>query len=76
MAKINSIDNNSGSLTVDPGTSGNSAIKLDINTTTKFRVGVPDGTVDRFYISVGGASWGGAAGFVIEPSGEVRHTVQ
>ena len=55
MAKINSINNKSSELTIDPGSSGDSFIQLDINSTSKFIIGVDDDDSDKFKISAGGA---------------------
>lgn len=54
MAKINAINNKSEELTIDPGSSGDSFIQFDINTTGEFRIGVDD-TDDSFRISQGSA---------------------
>lgn len=55
MSKINSIDNKSSALTIDPGASGDSFVQFDINTTGKFRIGVDDTDSDAFVISQGSA---------------------
>jgi len=52
MGKINAINNEAESLTVDPGVSGDSYVQHSINTTGKFRIGVDD-TDDSFRISQG-----------------------
>lgn len=54
MSTKNASNNASGSLTIDPGASGDSYIQLDINTTGEFRIGVDD-TDDSFRISQGSA---------------------
>jgi hypothetical protein len=54
MAKKNSINNETGSLTVDPGSSGDSYIQFDINGTNEFIVGVDDSDSDKFKISLEG----------------------
>jgi len=54
MAKINSINNSTGSLTFDPGASGDSVVKLEINTSSKFAIGVDDTDSDSFKISASG----------------------
>lgn len=68
MAKINAITNQSGSLTIDPGTSGDSFIQYDINATGEFRIGVDD-TDDSFRISQGSAL-GTNDTFIMTASGE------
>lgn len=55
MAVINSINNKSSSLTVDPGASGDSALQLSINATPKFKIGIDDTDSDAFVISQGSA---------------------
>lgn len=72
MATINSINNNttSGGITIDPGSSGDSFIQFDINTTGKFRVGVDDDDSDKFKIS-GGSALGTNDFFIITSAGEV-----
>ena len=54
MATKNSINNKSGSLTLDPGASGDSFLQFNINSTGEFRIGVDD-TDDSFRISQGSA---------------------
>jgi len=53
MAKINSINNRSSQLTIDPGASGDSYIQLDINSSAKFILGIDDDDGDSFKISAG-----------------------
>ena len=55
MAKINAINNQSESLTIDPGASGDSFVQFDINGTGEFRIGVDDDASDAFKISQGSA---------------------
>jgi hypothetical protein len=55
MAKINSINNATSQLTIDPGASGDSFVQFDINTTGEFRIGVDDDDSDSFKISQGSA---------------------
>lgn len=68
MATNNSIVNKSGSLTLDPGASGDSFVQFDINTTGEFRIGVDD-TDDSFRISQGSAL-GTSDTFVMTATGE------
>lgn len=75
MAKINSIGNASGSLTIDPGSSGDSFIQFDINATGKFRVGVDDDDSDKFKISSGSAL-GTNDCFVLTSAGEITQGLQ
>lgn len=69
MSKINTINNKSGSLTVDPGASGDSYVQFDINTTGEFRIGVDDDASDAFKISQGSAL-GANDTFVMTAAGE------
>lgn len=69
MSKINAINNASGSLTIDPGASGDSALQFDINGTGEFRIGVDDDAADAFKISQGSAL-GSNDCFVIASTGE------
>lgn len=55
MPKINSINNSTGSLTIDPGASGDSYTQHDIGGVGKYRVGVDDDDGDKFKISSGSA---------------------
>lgn len=55
MNRINSINNKSRSLTIDPGASGDSFVQYDINATGKFRIGVDDSDSDAFVLSQGSA---------------------
>lgn len=55
MAKINSINNKSGNLTIDPGSSGDSFVQFDINAIGEFRIGIDDTDGDKFKVSVGSA---------------------
>jgi len=70
MAKINNINNKSGELTIDPGSSGDSFLQLDINASGKFRIGVDDDDSDKFKISSGSAL-GTNDSFVVTAAGEV-----
>lgn len=54
MALVNAINFATGSLTIDPGASGDSFLQFDINTTGEWRIGVDD-TDDSFRISQGSA---------------------
>lgn len=69
MAKNNSVNNASGSLTVDPGASGDSFVQFDINGTGEFRIGVDDDASDAFKISQGSAL-GTSDTFVMTAAGE------
>jgi len=69
VAKINSINNKSQELTIDPGASGDSFVQFDINTTGKFRMGVDDDASDSFKISSGSAL-GTTDAFVMSANGE------
>lgn len=55
MVKINSINNKSQDLTIDPGVSGDAFIQFDINSTSEFRIGVDDTDSDSYKISQGSA---------------------
>jgi len=72
MAKMNAINNKSGSLTLDPGASGDSFIQFDINTTGEFRIGVDDDDLDKFKISQGSAL-GSNDTMVITAAGEITY---
>jgi len=54
MATQNTINKKSGSLTIDPGVSGDSYLQLDINGTNEFIIGVDDDASDAFKISLEG----------------------
>jgi len=69
MAKINSIDNKSSELSIDPGASGDSFIQFAINTTGEFRIGVDDDASDSFKISQGSAL-GTNDTFIMSDTGE------
>jgi len=71
MAKINSIDNKTSELTIDPGASGDSFVQFDINGTGEFRVGVDDDDSDKFKIS-SGAALGSNDCFTIDSSGHIN----
>lgn len=68
MATKNSINNNSGDLTIDPGASGDSFIQFDINGTGEFRIGVDD-TDDSFRVSQG-STLGATDAFIMTAAGE------
>lgn len=55
MAKNNAINNESASLTLDPGASGDPFVQFDINGTGEFRIGVDDNDSDKFKIASGSA---------------------
>lgn len=74
MSIKNSLNNASGSLNIDPGTSGDSAIQLNINTTNKFKIGVDD-TDDSLRISQG-AALGTNDVIVFTESGEITRPLQ
>ena len=75
MAKINSINNKSGSLEIDPGASGDSYVQFSINTTGEFLIGVDDDDGDSFKISQGSAL-GSNDTFVVAASGEITKPLQ
>jgi len=68
MAKIDSVNNKSQELTIDPGT-GDSFVQFDINGTGEFRIGVDDDDSDKFKLSVGSAL-GTNDTFVMSSDGE------
>jgi len=68
MAKINSINNSTGALTVDIA-SGDPAVQFSINTVAKFKIGVDDDDSDKFKISSGSAL-GANDFFIITAAGE------
>lgn len=74
MSKINSINNKSSQLTIDPGASGDSFVQFDINTMGKFRIGVDD-TDDSFRVSIGSAL-GTSDTLVVQSTGEVLMPLQ
>jgi len=56
VAKINNTNNASGSLTIDPGASGDSFLQFNLaSTTNEFIIGVDDTDSDAFVIAQGGA---------------------
>jgi len=75
MAKINSINNKSSELTLDPGASGDSALQFSINGTPEFIIGVDDNDSDKFKISTGSAL-GTNDTFVVTDSGEITKPLQ
>lgn len=75
MAKINSIDNKTSELTIDPGASGDSYVQYDINSVNKFIVGVDDDDGDKFKISSGG-TLGSSDCFVVTSAGEITKPLQ
>jgi len=74
MAKINTINNSTEELTIDPGT-GDSFLQFDINGTGEFRIGVDDDDSDKFKISQGSAL-GSNDCIVIESTGEITKPLQ
>ena len=64
MAKVNAIGNATGSLTIDPGTSGDSSLLFQIGGVTKFQVRVEDDD-DSFRISDGTTDY-----FTVTDAGE------
>lgn len=74
MPKINSIGNQSGSLTIDPGASGDSWTQYNINTSAKFRIGVYD-TDDSFRISTGNDLSTNNM-FIVTTAGEITKPLQ
>ena len=74
MSKINAINNKTGSLTIDPGASGDSFIQYSINGTGEFCTGVDD-TDDSYRISQGSAL-GTNDTFVITDVGEITKPLQ
>jgi len=75
MAKINSINNFTQDLTIDPGASGDSYIQFAINGTNEFRIGVDDTDGDAFKISQGGAL-GTTDTFIATAAGEITKPLQ
>ena len=71
MATNNNINNATGSLTIDPGASGDSWLQYDINATNEWRMGVDDDDGDAFKISQGNAL-GTNDTFTMTPNGERR----
>jgi len=69
MSKINAINNTTGSLTIDPGVTGDSFLQLDINATSEFRIGIDDDASDSFKISQGSAL-GANDTFIMTDAGE------
>jgi len=70
---INSINNKSSELTIDPGASGDSLLQFSIGGTDKFSVFVDDDDSDKFKILPEGAASGA---LVIESTGEVTKPLQ
>jgi len=75
MGKINSINNKSGVIEIDPGISGDSYVQFSINGTGEFKVGVDDDASDTFKISQGSAL-GANDTFVMSSSGELTLPLQ
>lgn len=75
MSKKNSINNSSETLTIDPGTSGDSATQFSINTTSKFKVGVDDDAADAFKISAGD-TLGSSDCLIIQSTGQINKPLQ
>ena len=74
MAKINSINNITQDLTIDPGASGDSFIQFAINGTDEFIIGVDD-TDDSFRISQGSAL-GTTDTYITTAAGETTKPLQ
>lgn len=68
MAKINSIGNSTGSLSIDPGAAGDSFVQFSINATPEFIIGCDD-TDDSFRIA-NGSALGTTDYFVMSAAGE------
>ena len=75
MSKINTINNASKELTIDPGASGDSFVQFDINGTGEFRIGVDDDDSDKFKLSAGSAL-GSNDVFVCTANGEITMPLQ
>lgn len=75
MAKVNSINNSSGPLSIDPGSSGDSFLQYAINSTNEFKVGVDDDDSDKFKTSVGG-SLGSNDIFILDSNGVTTKPLQ
>jgi len=71
MAQNNAINKKSGSLTIDPGSSGDSWLQHNINTTGEFRIGIDDGSGDTFNIATGSAITSSDP-FIIDANGHLR----
>lgn len=76
----NNINNSAGnfdvtSITIDPGSSGDSYIQFDINSTGEFRIGVDDTDSDAFCVSLGSAL-GTNNAFRMSASGELNQPLQ
>lgn len=75
MSKINAINNKSGSVTIDPGASGDSYVQFSINGTGKFRIGVDDDAADAFKVSQGSAL-GSNDALIVTANGEITRPLQ
>lgn len=74
MAKNNVINNATPSLTIDPGSAGDSFVQFNINATGEFRIGVDD-TDDSFRIAQGSAL-GTNDTMIIAATGEITKPLQ
>jgi hypothetical protein len=68
MAQVNSINNATSQLTIDPGASGNSFVQYNVNASSKFIMGIDDSASDAFKVSVGSAL-GTTDSFIITSAG-------
>ena len=75
MAHVNSINNATSKLTIDPGASGNSFVQFNVNASSKFIVGIDDSASDVFKISQGSAL-GTNDTFIMNSSGVPRMPLQ
>lgn len=75
MSTTNAINNESSSLTIDPGASGDSALQYSINGTPEFKIGVDDTDGDAFVISQGNAL-GTNNTFRISSAGQITTPLQ
>jgi hypothetical protein len=55
MAQVNSINNKTSQLTVDPGATANSFIQYNVNASNKFIMGIDNSASNAFKISAGSA---------------------
>lgn len=81
MATINSINNISNPLastlvTIDPGASGDSTIQFNINTVSKFKVGIDDDDSDAYKISIGSALGTNDAFTINNSNGDINLPLQ
>jgi len=70
QAALETLDEYGKGVIVDPGASGDSYIRFDINTTTEFSVGVDDTDSDNFKITTGATPSAGTEVMEITPSGD------